>query len=250
MIAAAARVTPLGLCLALALTLAVAVPAEARIVFGTFPPAITTDTSATFTFTGGTGEGFVCQLDALPVEENCTSPRSYSRLALGLHRFLVISPRGPRAGEQRTAYFWQIVPEPPPPVTVAPPAPAPVASPGPPPLLAPFPVVRIVGSVGRRGALIRLLSVRAPAGASVELRCRGRRCPVRRQRITATGALVRFRFLEGRRLPVGTRLEVRVTAADRIGKFTRFSIRARRPPRRTDACLVPGRSGPAPCPPS
>ena len=44
-------------------------------------------------------------------------------------------------------------------------------------LMSPFPVVRIAGRVSRRGARIRRLSVNAPPGSSVKIRCIGRGCP-------------------------------------------------------------------------
>jgi hypothetical protein len=43
-------------------------------------------------------------------------------------------------------------------------------------------------------------------------------------------------------------LKVAVRKPNVIGKFTRFAIRANRAPRRTDSCVYPGRSRPAPCP--
>ncbi|MDP9400209.1 MAG: hypothetical protein M3P39_04495, partial [Actinomycetota bacterium] len=118
-------------------------------------------------------------------------------------------------------------------------------------LLAPFPVVRIAGVIRGSGATVRLLTVRAPRGAVVTVRCIGRRCPFRvvRKRIRASDRrLVRVRRLAGRRLPPATRLEVRVTAPARVGKFTSFTFRAKRAPRRSDRCLLPGRSAPVACP--
>src|SRR5207245_7669672 len=44
-------------------------------------------------------------------------------------------------------------------------------------LMTPFPVVRITGKIGRRGARIKRLTVNAPYGATVTVRCRGRGCP-------------------------------------------------------------------------
>jgi hypothetical protein len=124
-------------------------------------------------------------------------------------------------------------------------------------LLSPFPVVRIAGRVTRRGAYIRRLTVNAPRGASVLIRCRGRSCPFRRaKRVKVSSGAVnaaktlRVRRLERRLLRAGTRVEVSVSRAGAIGKFTRFTIRKRRPPARTDLCLVPGAPRPLSCPPS
>ena len=115
-------------------------------------------------------------------------------------------------------------------------------------LLSPFPVVRIRGVFVRGGVRIQLLSVRAAAGTTVEVRCAGRTCPVRRvvRKVSKSGA-VRFPTLE-RRLRAGVILEVRVTRSGRIGKYTRFTIRARGAPARRDLCLLGSRRKPSPCP--
>jgi glucose/arabinose dehydrogenase len=52
------------------------------------PSGTTTDTSATFTFSSNEANiRFVCQLDGGPVDAHCTSPKSYSGLSPGRHRF-------------------------------------------------------------------------------------------------------------------------------------------------------------------
>jgi len=114
--------------------------------------------------------------------------------------------------------------------------------------LNPFPVVRITGEVRGRGALIRLLSVRAPRGALVRVRCDGRGCPakVRRHRV-GRKHLVRFRAYE-RLLRAGIRLEVYVRKPGTIGKYTRFTIRGHSSPKRRDRCLLPGKPKPVRCP--
>jgi hypothetical protein len=125
-------------------------------------------------------------------------------------------------------------------------------------LLSPFPVVRIAGRVGKRGARIRNLTITGPIGAKVVVRCRGRGCPFRRTtrnvvikgKRARSSATVRVRRLERRFLRSGTRVEVSVTRTGAIGKFTRFTIRKRRPPARSDLCLVPGAPAPVACPPS
>jgi PKD repeat protein len=112
----------------------------------------------------------------------------------------------------------------------------------------PFPVVRIAGVVLENGALVRVLSVRAPLGARVLVRCYGRGCPARSvARAAATARIVRFPRFE-RRLRAGIVLELFVRKAGRIGKYTRFLIRAGKPPARFDRCLMPGRERPIRCP--
>jgi hypothetical protein len=125
-------------------------------------------------------------------------------------------------------------------------------------LMSPFPIVRIVGRATRRGARIRRLTVDAPPGSSVSVRCNGRGCPFKRakqtvsMRATANGLpssrLTRLRRLEGRTLRAGAQLRVFVTRSDSIGKYTRFRIRRNKSPARLDLCMVPGNTRPGSCP--
>lgn len=126
-------------------------------------------------------------------------------------------------------------------------------------LMSPFPIVRIAGRTSRRGARIRRLSVDAPPGTAVKVRCRGRGCPFKSATRTVSlrasaGAtlpatrLTRLRRLEGRTLRTGAILRVFVTRSDVVGKYTRFRIRKSKPPARQDLCMVPGTTKPAPCP--
>jgi PKD repeat protein len=111
----------------------------------------------------------------------------------------------------------------------------------------PFPVVRIAGVVLPDGARVRILSVRAPRGARVAVRCSGRDCPASSlARISAT-RLIRLHRFE-RRLRAGVKLELFVRKTNRIGKYTRFLIRAGKAPARVDRCLMPGRARPVRCP--
>jgi hypothetical protein len=126
-------------------------------------------------------------------------------------------------------------------------------------LMSPFPIVRIAGRVRSKGARIRRLSVTAPPGTSVKVRCNGRGCPFKTSRHTVSmrasaGALLpptrltRVRRLERRTLRPGAILRVFVTRSDVIGKYTRFRIRKGKPPLRQDLCLIPGGVGPVSCP--
>ena len=142
-------------------------------------------------------------------------------------------------------------------MSAAPPATATARAPA--RMLAPFPTVRIRGTFDSIGARIELLSVHAPLGAKVIVRCIGRRCPVlgsaRARRSAASVAevvarrsgLIRFPRLH-RRLLAGTVIEVRVTRAGEIGKYTRFRIRGGKPPARIDRCVRPGSTRPMACP--
>lgn len=137
-----------------------------------------------------------------------------------------------------------------PPTVVAPaaaPAPAATVAPAaaPPPRLTPFPVVRVKGVLTDAGARVTLLSVRAPQGSRVRVRCRGAGCPVRTY--TASTATGRLRPFE-RALRAGTRLEIRVTKAGYVGKSTLIVIRRQAEPKRTDRCLPPGAKRAVRCP--
>jgi chitodextrinase len=110
----------------------------------------------------------------------------------------------------------------------------------------PFPVVRIAGAVLARVTLVRILSVRGPRGMRVQVRCRGRGCPVGSISRTSAARVLRLHAFE-RRLPVRTTLEIFIRKASRIGKYTRFIIRAGKAPARIDRCLIPGRARPVRC---
>jgi hypothetical protein len=123
-------------------------------------------------------------------------------------------------------------------------------------LMSPFPVVRITGKVLRRGALIKSLTIRAPYGATVKVRCRGRGCPFRRSSRTLArvgkakgpAKTIRIKKLSRRVLRGGASIKVLVSRPGEIGKYTRFLIRRGKPPRRTDLCLLSGMSEPIECP--
>ncbi|MEA2268487.1 MAG: hypothetical protein QOC64_1097 [Solirubrobacteraceae bacterium] len=116
-------------------------------------------------------------------------------------------------------------------------------------MISPFPVVRIRGHASGKNVVIDLLSVRAPRGTTVTVRCAGPACPRLRMTARAVSATtpVRLRPLERRYRP-GTVLEVFVARSGRIGKYVRFTIRDGRAPARTDRCLRPGGTQPISCP--
>jgi PKD repeat protein len=117
----------------------------------------------------------------------------------------------------------------------------------PPRMLSPFPIVRLVGSVTEAGTEIHLLSVRAPKGAQVLVRCLGRGCPVKHVKKVVGRRPVTFGALK-RLMPAGVVLEVLVQRGDSIGKYTRFRLRWNRRSQRADGCLWPGTTRMAPCP--
>jgi hypothetical protein len=122
----------------------------------------------------------------------------------------------------------------------------------PPEPITPFPIVSMLAVVGQRGAKIEQLTVRAPAGAQIRVRCRGRSCPFRSFKMKVKGRTraaqpVRIRRFRRHLLRPGTVIEIRVTKRGEIGKFTRFQIRRGKPPKRTDRCLPPGAKRPLRC---
>jgi Bacterial Ig-like domain/PKD domain len=109
------------------------------------------------------------------------------------------------------------------------------------PLMQPFPVVRITSLVTRRGTKVELLSVMAPPGALITVRCSGRRCPARSARHAIAATRPRAQFVTFRRfehlLAPRVTLRVTVTKAGTLGKWTKLVVRSRKLPRRRDACV-------------
>jgi hypothetical protein len=109
--------------------------------------------------------------------------------------------------------------------------------------------VTIAGSRGSKGSRISLVYVRAPSGARVTVRCRGRGCKTRSQSVRGARRRLRFRKFE-RKLSAGAKLSVTVTKRGYIGRYISFKIRRRRAPLRSDLCLKEGATRPTRCPPS
>jgi PKD domain-containing protein len=115
-----------------------------------------------------------------------------------------------------------------------------VVAPRPPKQFRTTPVVRFVGRPTPTGAHLDLLTVTAPRGAKIGVRCHGGGCPYRHKRTTSKGKPVTLRRL-ARNYRAGAVIEIRVTKKNTIGKFTRLRIRAGRTPQRIDRCLNPGK---------
>jgi hypothetical protein len=124
-------------------------------------------------------------------------------------------------------------------------------------LMQPFPIVRIAGSETASGARVKLLSVQAPATTKVAVTCKGHGCKTKSESRVATASsksrskagaiLLSFPRFQ-RALQAGAVLQIRVSKAGEIGKFTSFTIRRNKLPVRVDACLKPTSSNPSPCP--
>jgi len=105
------------------------------------------------------------------------------------------------------------------------------------------PFIRVVSSPTSTGAHIDLLTVSAPKGAKVSVRCRGRGCPYKSKSTKSKGKRIDLRKLR-RGYRAGAVIELRVTKTNTIGKFIRITILDGKRPRRVDLCLQPGRSKP------
>lgn len=234
------------------------VPPSLSIAFG--PSGTTTDSTPLFGFAAERGAMTECSIDqgtaAYGACASATTHAAGAPLADGAYVFRVRATDA--AGNQTTstrAFTVDTVPDVPPPGTSTP-DPAPPTTPrSEPQLLSPFPLVRISGTLTSTGARIRLLSVRAPRGALVRVTVRpacarrsSRRCRVLRAGGTVgRRGVIGFRGL-ARAYRSGTVIVVRVWRADRIGKYTRFTIVRGKAPRRVDQCLMPGAARGIRCP--
>jgi hypothetical protein len=119
-------------------------------------------------------------------------------------------------------------------------------------LMRPFPIVRITSIDTRSGIRLRILRVQAPNGSRISVTCRNRGCPAKSQQklaAAATTGVAAYTFHKFERaLRAGVILEIRVSAANQIGKYTRLTIRKGRLPQRVDLCLSPGGAKTIVCP--
>ena len=111
-------------------------------------------------------------------------------------------------------------------------------------LLTPFPVVRTAGFFSRSRTTFTRFTVRAPRGTKIATACKKARC--RFSRKLRTPKTVHLRKLE-RTFKAGTRIRLRLTKPDVIGKYVEIRIRRGKRPLRADRCLEPGRSEPVSC---
>lgn len=92
-----------------------------------------------------------------------------------------------------------------------------------------------------RTSVDRLIVRRAPAGATVTVRCRGRGCPFRTRRIAASKRRLRLTGLFGKRkLRPGTSIEIAIAKEGHVGRMYRYVLRARKSPRVVIRCVPPG----------
>ena len=101
----------------------------------------------------------------------------------------------------------------------------------------PLPVVTIQGTVDVKGNVkLSRVEVRALRGSSVDIRCKGRKCPFKRSRRVMITSKLRLGQLErGLRGPMT--LTLRIARPGQLGKYLRYQIRRNKPPKRFDACI-------------
>jgi hypothetical protein len=109
------------------------------------------------------------------------------------------------------------------------------------------PLVRVVSHPTSTGVHLDLLTVSASKGVKIGVRCRGGGCPYKRASTTSKGKIVTLRKLN-RSFRAGAVIDIRVTKAGYLGKFTRIKIRAGQRPSRVERCLNSTQPKPIHCP--
>ena len=98
---------------------------------------------------------------------------------------------------------------------------------------------------GKRIKLERMRITQLPAGAEAELRCKGRRCPLRRTRIftpSRRGAIniVKPLDIDQRRFRAGQRVDLRISAPGHVGQVLRFNLKRGKQPTALQRCMPVG----------
>jgi hypothetical protein len=174
------------------------------------------------------------------------SSGAWAAVAAGLAVVAACALGGPALAQQPPEY-----PLPPAPTRTASPTatPTPTPTPSQPPArparLSPFPRVRTAGSFTDTRTTFTRVTVRAPRGARLDARCKPRRCPRVRRRITSDRTR-RLKALQ-RSYPPRTTIEFRISSPTMVGKFVRIRTVRGAPPVRVDRCLAPGGSKPVRC---
>ena len=134
--------------------------------------------------------------------------------------------------------------------------------PPPPVILSPTPRIDSKVSItwgvsGRKIYLLRLKATKVPAGATLQLRCKGRKCPfkvksskrVRRNAITLYKEIKPSQAVGKRRrsFRAGQTLQVWITAPGIIGKVVKYELKKGKIPAGRQLCLPLGASKPVKC---
>ena len=107
--------------------------------------------------------------------------------------------------------------------------------------------IDIKGSLRGKITRLRRLLVRAPAGTSIVVSCKGKGCPKKKTIKQGKGKSLRFKKLE-RGFRPGIKIVITVTKPGFLGKHTTFTMRRGAAPKRVDLCLAPGAKKPTACP--
>ncbi|MDP9135958.1 MAG: Ig-like domain-containing protein [Actinomycetota bacterium] len=112
-------------------------------------------------------------------------------------------------------------------------------------------------SVSRAFTKVRSLTVKkVPAGAKVVTACKAKtkklqkRCPFKSRTVNSRKFKAKLELgkpFAGRKLPVGTKLKITITAPNLVGKVFTYTVRKNREPASKRQCLAPGAKKPGKC---
>lgn len=112
-------------------------------------------------------------------------------------------------------------------------------------------------SISRAFTKVRSLTVKkVPAGAKVVTACKTKkkklqkRCPFKSRTVSSRRAKAKLELgkpFAGRKLPVGTRLKITITAPNLVGKVFTYTVRKNLKPASKLQCLAPGAKRPGKC---
>lgn len=120
-------------------------------------------------------------------------------------------------------------------------------------LLSPAIALALTHHAGAKTTVIsRLIVTGAPAGAAIQVTCKAPKkakgCPFATRSVKATTKPASLtKAIKKARLPVGTVLELRVSAPGAVTRVIRLTMRRRRAPAQAASCLNPQTSTPLPC---
>ncbi len=109
----------------------------------------------------------------------------------------------------------------------------------------PRPMIRVAGRLTADGARVTVLTVTAPKGAAISVRCAGTGCP--RAAVARTASTRHIPQFETA-LRAGIKLTIKVTKPGYIPRVTIITIRRGKAPARFDGCLLAGKRKPSGCP--